>query len=85
MLVTLDGIVTDVRPLQPENAPLPMLVTLDGIVTDVNPPQPRNAERPMLVTGTPSNSDGMTRAPFVDEEIARFRRVPISALPCATE
>ena len=28
MLVTLSGIVTLVRPLQPENASLPMLVTL---------------------------------------------------------
>ena len=33
MLVTLDGIVTPVSPLQPENTLLPMLVTLDGIVT----------------------------------------------------
>ena len=43
MLVTLDGIVTDVNPLQPRNASFPMLVTLDGIVTDVNPLQPSNA------------------------------------------
>ena len=40
MLVTLDGIVTDVRLLQPENAEDPMLVTLDGIVTDDRPLQP---------------------------------------------
>ena len=40
MLVTLDGIVTDVSPLQPENADHPMLVTLDGIVTEVSPRQP---------------------------------------------
>ena len=40
MLVTLDGIVTAVRPLQPENAYCPMLVTLDGIDTDVSPLQP---------------------------------------------
>ena len=39
MLVTLDGIVTDVNPLQPENIPSPMLVTLDGILTDTNPLQ----------------------------------------------
>ena len=43
MLVTLDGIVTDVRPLQPENVDAPMLVTLDGIATDVRPLQPENA------------------------------------------
>ena len=54
MLVTLDGIVTDVSPLQPENARSPMFVTLDGIVTDVNPLQSENAtsntSSPMLVT-----------------------------------
>ena len=50
MLVTLDGIVTLVRPLQPENAFAPMLVTLDGIVTDVSLLQPENAKAPMLVT-----------------------------------
>ena len=31
MLVTLFGIVTEVRPLQPEKAEFPMLVTLLGI------------------------------------------------------
>jgi hypothetical protein len=36
MLVTPDGIVTLVSPVQPENAPLPMLVTLSGIVTLVS-------------------------------------------------
>ena len=40
MLVTLDGIVTDVSPLQFENVISSMLVTLDGIVTDVRPLQP---------------------------------------------
>ena len=50
MLVTLSGIVTDVIPVQPENAELPMLVTLSGIVTLVRPVQPRNAYSPMLVT-----------------------------------
>ena len=33
MLVTLAGIVTLVRLVQPENASEPMLVTLSGIVT----------------------------------------------------
>ena len=33
MLVTLAGIVTDIRFLQLENAYLPMLVTLVGMVT----------------------------------------------------
>ena len=40
MLVTLAGIVTLVRPMQPENAKGPMLVTLPGIVTLVRPVQP---------------------------------------------
>ena len=39
MLVTLDGIVTLVSPLQLKNAEFPMLVTLLGIVTDVRPLQ----------------------------------------------
>ena len=43
MLVTLDGILTFVRPLQPENVPQLMLVTLSGIVTLVKPWQPENA------------------------------------------
>ena len=33
MLVTLSGMVTLVRLLQPENAPIPMPVTLSGMVT----------------------------------------------------
>ena len=41
MLVTLLGIVTEVRPLQPEKAEYPMLVTLLGIVTEVRPKQPQ--------------------------------------------
>ena len=40
MLVTLFGIVTFVRPLQPENADFPMLVTLSEIVTLVRLLQP---------------------------------------------
>ena len=39
MVVTLFGIVTEVRPLQPEKAPSPMKVTLFGIVTEVRPLQ----------------------------------------------
>lgn len=37
MLVTLDGIVTDFKPLQLWNALSPMFVTPDGIVTDFKP------------------------------------------------
>jgi hypothetical protein len=40
MLVTLEGMVTEVRPLQPEKALLPMLVTLEGMVTEVRLLQP---------------------------------------------
>ena len=32
MLVTLSGIVMDVKPVQPEKAESPMLVTLSGMV-----------------------------------------------------
>ena len=37
MLVTLSGIVIDVKRLQSEKAYHPMLVTLSGMVTDVKP------------------------------------------------
>ena len=37
MVSILAGIVTEVRLVQPENAPLPMLVTLWGMVTEVRP------------------------------------------------
>ena len=40
MLVTLSGIVIDVRPEQSENAMYPMLVTPSGIVIVVSPEQP---------------------------------------------
>ena len=40
MLVTLLGMVMDVRPLHSENAPSPMLVTLLGMVTEVRLLQP---------------------------------------------
>ena len=38
MLVTLSGMVTEVKPVS-ENAHAPMLVTLSGIVTEVKPVQ----------------------------------------------
>ena len=40
MLVTLSGMVIEIKPLQPENAFSPILVTLSGIVMDVKPVQP---------------------------------------------
>ena len=50
MLVTLFGIVIEVRLRQLWKTPSPMLVTLFGIVTDVRPVQPSKAFSPMLVT-----------------------------------
>ncbi len=50
MLVTLLGIVTEVKPVQPEKAQFPMLVTLLGIVTEVKPLQLEKALFLMLVT-----------------------------------
>ena len=43
MAVTELGIVTDVRPLQPLNAPAPIEVTDSGMVIDVRPLQFLNA------------------------------------------
>ena len=43
MAVTLLGIVTEVKPLQPLNAPFPIEVMLFGMVTEVKPLQPENA------------------------------------------
>ena len=60
MLTTLDGIITDASPLQPENAYRPILVTLGGIVTDTSPLQAENAKSPMLVT-----LDGISTEPIL--------------------
>ena len=40
MLVTLSGMVTEVKPVQFWKARSPMLVTLSPMVTEVNPLQP---------------------------------------------
>ena len=83
MLVTLSGIVTLVKALQPENAESPMLVTLSGIVTLVKPLQPENAEFAMRVTQlgivtspfTPFKSVSPSfdnNSPFTDEYFALF-------------
>ena len=37
MLVTLEGMVMEVRELQPQNAEFPMLVTLEGIIVVLQP------------------------------------------------
>ena len=43
IVVTLEGIVTEVKPEHQQNARSPMEVTLEGIVTEVKPEQPSNA------------------------------------------
>ena len=43
MKVTLLPMVTEVNPVQPENAKYSMEVTLLGIVIKVNPVQPKNS------------------------------------------
>ena len=50
MLVTLLGMVTEVKRLQSSKAPSPMLVTLLGIVTEVKLLQYAKVLLPMLVT-----------------------------------
>ena len=47
MMVTLFGMVIDVKLEQPQNASLPIHVTLSGMVTDVKLEQPINA--PLMV------------------------------------
>ena len=50
MFVTLDGIVTFAKPLQPENAEPPIRVTPSGITTSASLLQSLKAEAPMFVT-----------------------------------
>ena len=50
MLVTLEGMVIEVRPVQNEKACSPMLVTLEGMVIEVRPLQNEKAYEPMVVT-----------------------------------
>ena len=53
MVVTLLGIVTLVKLLQPSNAELPIEVTLSGIVTLSKLLQSKNASPPIEVTLSP--------------------------------
>ena len=50
MLVTLFGMVMEVKPVQNRNASSPMVETLFGMVMEVRPWQLENAPSPMLVT-----------------------------------
>ena len=56
MLVTLWGIVMDVRPVQFKNAPFPILTTLSGIAIVVSPVQPEKALLPIIVTESPKDT-----------------------------
>ena len=51
MLVTLSGMVMEVRPVHLEKASSPIVVTLSGMAMEVRPVQPEKAQSPMLVTG----------------------------------
>ncbi len=59
MLVTLLGIVTEVRLHQSEKALIPMLVTLLGISMEVGLVHSEKAQFPMLVTPSPITTDRM--------------------------
>jgi hypothetical protein len=59
MLVTLAGILIEVRAKQPENANIPILVTLPGIEMEARARQPSNALSPIAVTELPSTTAGM--------------------------
>ena len=53
MVVTPSGIVIEVKPVQPENARIPMEVTLEGIVTEVKPLGHRTNFSPVFVKSNP--------------------------------
>ncbi len=50
ILITLEGIIMEVKLEQPSNELLPILITLLGMVTEAKPLQSTNALDPMLVT-----------------------------------
>ena len=62
MLVTLSGMVIDVKPVQSQKAPYPMLVTLSGMVIEISPLQTAKAHSPMLVT-LPSSGNTLALHP----------------------
>ena len=53
IVVTLLGIVTEVRRLHSLKAACPIVVTLLGMVTEVRELQPLKADRPIVVTPSP--------------------------------
>ena len=63
MLVTLDGIVTDVMPEFPVNAAPPILVTVFGMVIEVTPGKLYIPFGPMAVTVLPLSELGTVTAP----------------------
>ena len=50
IVLTLGGMVMDVRQEQPENAQSPIAVTLSGMVVEVRQEQPENVFSPIAVT-----------------------------------
>ena len=50
MDVTLSGMVIEVKPVQPLNAPEQRYITLPGIFTEIKPVQSKNASLPMYIT-----------------------------------
>jgi hypothetical protein len=65
MVVTLPGMVMEVRAEQPMNALFPMMVTLFGMVTEVMELVPRNAKLPMAAVGYPPSVEGIVTTPPV--------------------
>ena len=78
MLVTLSGMVMDVKPLQSSKALIPMLVTLSGMVTNVKSVYPSKAALPILVTAPPSYSEGITTVERVPIYLVTSQRLLLS-------
>ena len=70
MEVTELGMETEVRPVQPENAELPMEVTELGMETEVKTVQSENAELPMEVTEL--GMETMTSLPMYAIRVSRL-------------
>ena len=49
--------ITEVKPVQPEKAAVPIVVTELGMVTEVRPVQPEKAQSPIDVTWLPMVTD----------------------------
>ena len=76
MLVTLPGMVMEVKPEQPENAQPPILVMPLPRVTEIKPEQPENAFISMLVTFSPLYVSGITTSVSVQVPMPTTAHVP---------